>query len=70
MPIASATTQLVDRELVLREVQRYAPPAPEETMVTTRLDEIRKRFPCRARSRRCCRAHGFSEAPAASLGAR
>jgi hypothetical protein len=58
--IASATTQLVDRELVLREVQRYAPPPPEETMVTTRLDTIRKRFPPGALAPLLQR-HGFSE---------
>jgi hypothetical protein len=58
--IASATTQLVDRELVLREVQRYAPPPPEETMVTTQLDEIRKRFPPGALAPLLQR-HGFSE---------
>ncbi len=61
-PIASATTQLVDRELVLREVQRYAPPAPEETIVTTRLDEIRKRFPSPGALTRLLQAHGFTEA--------
>jgi hypothetical protein len=58
--IASATTQLVDRELLLREVQRYAPPPPEETMVTTRLDTIRTRFPPAALAQLLQR-HGFSE---------
>ena len=60
-PIASATAQLVDRELVLREVQRYAPPAPEETVVTTRLDEIRTRFPSPVLAE-LLQAHGFTEA--------
>ena len=58
--IASATTQLVDRELVLREVQRYAPPPPDETVVTTRLDTIRTRFPPGALAQLLQR-HGFSE---------
>jgi len=42
---ASVTQLLVDRELVLREVQRYAPPAPPESAVEARLEEIRKRLP-------------------------
>lgn len=33
---------LVDRELILREVQRYAPPAPTDSQVETRLAEIRQ----------------------------
>jgi hypothetical protein len=40
---ASVTQVLVDRELVLREVQRYAPPAPTASTVDARMDEIRKR---------------------------
>lgn len=61
-PIASATTQLVDRELVLREVQRYAPPAPEETVINMRLDDIRKRFAAPSALAQLLQAHGFSEA--------
>lgn len=41
--IEQVTSQLVDRELILREVQRYAPPAPEESAVDARLAEIRAR---------------------------
>jgi hypothetical protein len=41
--VAEATSRLIDRELILREVQRYAPPAPEASAVDTRLAEIRKR---------------------------
>lgn len=40
--IAAATARLVDRELILREVQRYAPPTPEASQVEAMLDEIRK----------------------------
>ena len=43
-PIPDVTRQLVDRELVLREVQRYAPSAPADTAVDGRLDEIRQRL--------------------------
>jgi hypothetical protein len=42
--IADLTTRLVDRELVLREVQRYAPPAPAESVVEARLAAIRQRL--------------------------
>jgi hypothetical protein len=42
-PIPRITQQLVDRELILREVQRYAPAPPSEITVDTRLDEIRAR---------------------------
>ena len=61
-PIAGATMQLVDRELVLREVQRYAPPAPEETVINTRLDDIRKRFQEPGALAHLLRSHGFTEA--------
>lgn len=61
-PIASATTQLVDRELVLREVQRYAPPAPDDNVVTTRLEEIRARNAAPRAMESVLQAHGFTEA--------
>ena len=44
IPIGELTQRLVDRELILREVQRYAPAAPPESAVEARLDEVRKRF--------------------------
>jgi hypothetical protein len=40
--IGDITSRLIDRELILREVQRYAPPPPEESAVEARLDQIRK----------------------------
>lgn len=39
---ASVTQLLVDRELILREVQRYAPPAPSASSIEARLDELKK----------------------------
>jgi hypothetical protein len=42
-PTADVTAKLVDRELILREVQRYAPPAPEDSVVEERMDLIRQR---------------------------
>lgn len=44
-PASDALNRLVDRELILREVQRYGPPAPPESAVDARLDDLRKRFP-------------------------
>ena len=41
--VTEVTARLVDRQLILREVQRYAPPAPEQSLVDTRLGQIRKR---------------------------
>jgi hypothetical protein len=58
--IADVTTRLVDRELVLREVQRYAPPAPAESAVEGRLAEVRKRFGDSLT--RILAVHGFTEA--------
>lgn len=40
-PVAAATSRLVDRLLILREVQRYAPPDPNDAAIDARLDEVR-----------------------------
>jgi len=60
-PIAAATTALVDRALVLREVQRYAPPAPTESEVDARMDETRRRLAAGAALATVLRSHGLSE---------
>ena len=54
--------QLIRRELILREVQRYAPAAPSTSAVDARLAEIRTRFPDAAAMARVLDAHAFSEA--------
>ena len=56
---ADITTRLVDRELVLREVQRYAPPAPAESAVEGRLAGVRKRLG--DSFTRILAVHGFTE---------
>ena len=58
--IADLTARLVDRELVLREVQRYAPPAPAESAVEARLAEVRQRLGDSLT--RILAVHGFTEA--------
>jgi hypothetical protein len=60
-PIASVTTQLIDRELILREVQRYSPASPGDTAVDARLDEIRKRLGDGAALQRLLDLHGFTD---------
>ncbi len=40
-PITGVTGRLVDRALILREVQRYAPQPPAESAVDARINEIR-----------------------------
>jgi hypothetical protein len=60
-PVRGVALQLVDRELILREVQRYAPAPPAESAVEVRLDEIRKRFTGAAALARVLEVHAFSE---------
>jgi hypothetical protein len=60
--IGDATAALIRRELILREVQRYAPGAPTDSAVEARLDQVRKRFAGAAAMGRVLEAHGFTEA--------
>ncbi len=60
--VARITGLLVDRELILREVQRYAPAAPPDAAVDARFDEIRARFPHAAAFGLALELHGFTEA--------
>jgi hypothetical protein len=60
-PIPAVTLALVDRELILREVQRYAPPAPGDGAVDARLEEIGKRFADGAALSRVLDLHGFTD---------
>ena len=60
-PDQTATARLVDRELMLREVRRYAPPAPSEAAIDARLAEVRKALPEPALTR-VFEATGLTEA--------
>ena len=53
-------SQLIRRELILREVQRYAPAAPSPSSVDARLAEIGRRFPDPAALARVLEAHAFT----------
>jgi len=44
-PIRAILSKLIDRELVLAEVDRYAPPEPAAAAVTDAVEEARARFP-------------------------
>jgi hypothetical protein len=44
-PIGSVLSQLIDRELMLAEVDRYAPPEPESADVDQEVAAVRARFP-------------------------
>jgi hypothetical protein len=60
-PSSDVLTRLVDRELILREVQRYGPTAPAEAAVDARLEDIRKRFPDAAALNRVLDSTGFTD---------
>jgi hypothetical protein len=60
-PEQTATARLVDRELMLREVRRYAPPAPSDAAIDARLSEIRKALPGESFTR-ALQISGFTEA--------
>jgi len=57
----AVTQLLVDRELVLREVQRYAPPVPPESAVEARIDEIAKGLDGSNELARVLEEAGFTE---------
>jgi hypothetical protein len=44
-PVAAATDKLIDRALMLNEVDRYAPPEPRPEVIDARLAVARARFP-------------------------
>jgi len=43
-PVALATERLIERTLMLREVERYAPGEPSEAAIEARLAEVRGRY--------------------------
>lgn len=44
-PVRAVLSKLIDRELVLSEVERYAPPEPAADAIEREVDRIRARFP-------------------------
>ena len=47
-PIRAVLTRLIDRELMLAEVDRYAPPEPSADAVDREVQRVRERFPSQA----------------------
>lgn len=47
-PVRAVLTKLIDRELVLAEVDRYAPPEPTVQAVDREVEQVRRRFPSAA----------------------
>jgi hypothetical protein len=60
-PIPAATKGLIERLLILREVERYAPPEPPDTAVDNRVRAIAARFPDQEAFRAALAAAAFSE---------
>lgn len=60
--VVTVAAQLIDRLLVLREVQRYAPPEPPDAAVEQRMELARQRFPTPEGFRRALDEGAFSEA--------
>jgi parvulin-like peptidyl-prolyl isomerase len=60
-PVGSALEQLIERALVLVEVERYAPPEPAEQDLAARIAGIRQRFRSPEDFDRAMRASGFTE---------
>lgn len=60
-PIPGVTARLVDRELILREVQRYAPAPPSESAVDARLDDIVKGLADASALTRVLETNGFTD---------
>jgi len=44
-PVGSVVTKLIDRELMLVEVDRYAPPEPDNADIEREVAAVRARFP-------------------------
>jgi hypothetical protein len=59
--VVAATLRLVDRLLILREVQRYAPPQPSEAQIDERLASIQARLGSPTLFERTLAAGGFSQ---------
>jgi hypothetical protein len=59
--VNAATERLVERALILREVQRYAPSEPTDAAIQQRLDELRAQLPAE-QFERVLAVGGFTEA--------
>src|SRR5581483_8822453 len=60
-PIRSALTQLIDRALILAEVDRYVPPEPSVDDVNNSLAVVRRRFATEAEYEAALARSGIDE---------
>ena len=60
-PASDVLSRMIDRELIMREVQRYDQTAPPESAVEARLDVTRKRFADPAGLTRVLDTTGFTD---------
>lgn len=58
---AEVVDRLIDRELMLRETERYAPPEPSPAVIDARLDEARQRAGGEDALNRMLETGGFSQ---------
>lgn len=61
-PVTGAAQKLIDRALMLREVERYTPPEPEAAVIESRLAVARSREPSPEAFRAVLAAGGMTEA--------
>lgn len=57
---STVLTRLIERTLMLREVDRYAPPEPTDTLVTEAVDRVRTRAASAEAMNRSLQANGFT----------
>jgi len=60
-PVRSVLEKLIDRELVLAEVDRYAPPEPDAAAVDREVARVRERFPSAAAFEAALQRSGIDE---------
>ena len=61
-PTTDVLRQLIERELILAEVERYVPPAPSPVIVAARVDAVRARFDSSEAFEAVLRRYGLAEA--------
>jgi hypothetical protein len=66
-PTRSALDAIIDRQLQLIEVNRYAPPEPSEAQIAARLEQLRGRFDSQAAFERAMRDTGVTSAQLRAL---
>lgn len=66
-PVAEALDYLVNRELMLSEVERYSAPSPDAAAVRTRMASVRAAFPTEAAYRQALARTALTDARLADL---